>query len=146
MASEGIRGEVEAFFSAYSAAFWRNDSAAIATHFAYPCHVVSDAETVSQLPIANQDECRKAVERVLGWHREIGATASRPSEIIVTQLSPRLVSVSLKSDFLDRRGQRLYDFQGIYTLIRVSNAWKIAAISHNQIPRLLECLARIKPA
>jgi hypothetical protein len=143
-ASEKTQREIEAFFASYGAAYWRYDATSIIAYFAYPCHVVSDAEPVALMPIASEQDCRVGVERVLGWHRAIGAVSSEMSEFIVTELSPQLVSVSLKSDFLDEAGRRLYDFHGIYTLVRAPEAWKVAAISHNQIPRLLGCVSRTK--
>lgn len=143
-ASEQIHREIEEFFASYRDAYWRNDSDFIVTQFAFPCHVVSDADPVSLIPIASAQDIRIGVERVLGWHRDIGAVSGEMTEFTVTELSPRLVSVSLKSDFLDHTGRKLYDFHGIYTLVRTPDAWKVAAISHNQIPRLLACVSRIK--
>ena len=142
--SEKTQGEIAAFFASYRAAFDRHDPDSIVGHFVYPCHFVSDADPVALMPIANEQDCRMGVERVLGWHRDIGAVAGELTEFIVTELSPRLASVSLKVDLHDKAGRRLYDFHGLYTLVRKSDAWKIAAISHNQIPRLRSCVARIK--
>ena len=138
---EQIHREIEAFFASYRAAYWSFDSDSIICQFVYPCHIVSDADPVALMPIASEQDCRVGVERVLGWHRAIGAVSGEMTEFVVTELSPRLVSVSLKSDFLDDTGRRLYDFQGVYTLVRGPDCWKIAAISHNQIPRLLSCVA-----
>jgi hypothetical protein len=36
----------------------------------------------------------------------------------------------------------LYEFQAVYTLADMRAGWRIAAIAHNQIPRLLKCMAR----
>jgi hypothetical protein len=41
-----------------------------------------------------------------------------------------------------RAGEVRYDFEAVYTLAETRTGWRIAAIVHNQIPRLLECLAR----
>ncbi len=41
-----------------------------------------------------------------------------------------------------RVGWVLYDFEAVYTLAETRIGWRIAAIAHNQIPRLLECIAR----
>ncbi|HEY2678095.1 MAG TPA: hypothetical protein VGI65_14080 [Steroidobacteraceae bacterium] len=143
-ASAETQRAIEAFFASYSAAYWRNDLDSIVVCFVYPCHFVSDGDPVSLIPIASEQDCRRAVERVLGWHRDIGAVSSKATELIVTELSPRVASVSLKSDFFDDVRRRLYDFQGIYTLVRTLHVWKIAAISHNQIPRLVSCVSQTK--
>jgi hypothetical protein len=39
-------------------------------------------------------------------------------------------------------GDALYDFEAVYTLAETRTGWRIAAIAHNQIPRLLACIAR----
>lgn len=142
--SEKTQREIEDFFASYRAAFDRFDSDSILLHFVYPCHVVSDADPVALIPMAGEHDCRIGVERVLGWHRAIGVVSGEVTEFVATELSPQLVSVSLKKDFHDDGGCRLYDFHGIYTLVQKSDDWKIAAISHNQIPRLLSCVSRIK--
>jgi hypothetical protein len=36
----------------------------------------------------------------------------------------------------------LYDFEATYSLAKISGAWRIVVISHNQIPRLLRCVAQ----
>jgi hypothetical protein len=141
-ASENIQREIEAFFASYRDAFDRYDSNSIVAHFVYPCHFVSDADPVALLPIASEQDCRVGVDRVLGWHRTIGVVSGEVTEFIVTELSPRLVSVSLKKDFHDDAGRRLYDFQGVYILVRRDGFWKLAAISHNQIPRLQRCVSQ----
>src|SRR6266581_3874525 len=41
-----------------------------------------------------------------------------------------------------RAGEALYDFKAAYTLAETRPGLRIAAIAHNQIPRLLECIAR----
>jgi hypothetical protein len=41
-----------------------------------------------------------------------------------------------------RAGEALHDFEAVYTLAETRPGWRIAAIAHNQIPRLLECIAR----
>jgi len=41
-----------------------------------------------------------------------------------------------------RAGEALYDFEAVYTLAETRPGWRIAAIAHTQIPRLLECIAR----
>ncbi len=45
---------VQRFFTSYRAAFEQSDAAAIAGHFAYPCHITSDAGEIVLMPIAEQ--------------------------------------------------------------------------------------------
>jgi hypothetical protein len=40
----------------------------------------------------------------------------------------------------------LYNYQRSYSLVATDAGYRIAAICHNQIPRLLACVARVSPA
>lgn len=108
--------------------------------FLEPCHFVSDAEEVLLMPLPTREACRAGVERVLNWHREIGANGRTIVKQDIIELSSRISCVDIKSEIEDDAGNKLYDFEGVYTFVRVGAAWRIAAITHNQIPRLLRCV------
>ena len=63
-------------------------------------------------------------------------------DLPIVELSPRLTQASLTMEVHGRAGEALYDFEAVYTLAETRPGWRIAAIAHNQIPRLLECMAR----
>jgi len=137
MTSRDAEWGVLAFLKSYGRAFEAFDTDAILTHFLFPCHIVSDAEAVSLVPLANASEARVGVERVLALHRELGVQTGRILDLDVIELSPRMAALVLRYEFSDAAGRSLYDFQGIYTLVKVDRRYRIAAISHNQIPRLV---------
>ncbi len=137
MTSRDAEWGVLAFLKSYGRAFEAFDTDAILTHFLFPCHIVSDAEAVSLVPLANASEARVGVERVLALHRELGVQTGRILDLDVIELSPRMAGLVLRYEFSDAAGRSLYDFQGIYTLVKVDRRYRIAAISHNQIPRLV---------
>jgi hypothetical protein len=60
----------------------------------------------------------------------------------ITELSPRLTGMMIRSRMRDENGRALYEFQGFYSLARTDAGCRIIAISHNQIPRLLACAGR----
>jgi hypothetical protein len=132
---------IEAFVESYRCAFEAYDVPEILRHFVFPCHIVSDADAVALMPLASEAECRQGVERVLALHREIGMRTGRARKRELHEFSPHLMGMSLDYVFCDAAGRDLYDFQGFYTLVRGDDGWRIAAISHNQIPRLLRCAA-----
>jgi hypothetical protein len=134
--------DVQAFFQTYCAAFEALDVEAIADCVAYPSHVVSDGDEVGLIAIANRQECLATMGRVVELHRQLGGPSGRIHDLTILELSPRLVQASLRMDVRDRASNHLYDFQATYSLARSSDAWRIAAISHNQIPRLLRCIAQ----
>jgi hypothetical protein len=61
---------------------------------------------------------------------------------VETEFSPRLAPASLRMEALNSAARTLYYFESTYTLAKIQGAWRIAAIAHNQIPRLLACLAQ----
>jgi hypothetical protein len=132
--------DLEEALDAYFAAYRRDDIEAILDWFALPCHFVSDADPVALMPLATREAARPGVERVLSWHRAIGATQRRVVKQSIIELSPQLSCVNIKVDLEDAAGAKLYDFEGVYTFVRSGESWRVAAITHNQIPRLLSCV------
>jgi len=138
--SDVLESDVLEFLDSYGSAFETFDTEAILTHFLFPCHIVSDADDVALMPLANASQIRVGVERVLALHRELGVRSGRRLDLDVIEMSPRMAGLVLRHEFIDAAGQALYDFQGIYTLVKVGGRYRIAAISHNQIPRLVGCV------
>jgi hypothetical protein len=146
MASREVKSDVLEFLDSYGRAFEAFDTEAILTHFLFPCHIVSDADNVALMPLADASETRVGVERVLALHRELGVRSGRRLDLDVIEMSPRMVGLVLRHEFIDAAGRALYDFQGIYTLVKADGRYRIAAISHNQIPRLVGCVASRRAA
>jgi hypothetical protein len=132
--------KVEDALAAYFEAYEQFRIEEILNWFLLPCHVVSDAAEVMQLPLATREACRAGVQRVLDWHRSLGAARSRIVEHVTMELSPRISCVDVKVDVEDGAGLKLYDFEAVYTFVRSGESWRVAAITHNQIPRLLRCV------
>src|SRR5437899_12269557 len=90
MASRDAKSDVLEFLDSYRSAFEAFDTEAIVAHFLFPCHIVSDAEDVSLMPLAKASEGRAGVERVLALHRELGVHSGRILDLDVVELSPRM--------------------------------------------------------
>jgi hypothetical protein len=142
MTSNETAVAVRAMLESYRDAFERLDAAAIADHFAYPSHIAGDADEVALIQLSNRQDCLAAVEKVLAMHRELEAPSGSIRDLSIVELSPRLTQASLTMEVHGRAGGVLYDFGAVYTLVETRTGWRIAAIAHNQIPRLLECIAR----
>ena len=142
MTSNETAAAVRALLESYRDAFERLDAAAIADHFAYPSHIIGDANEVALMQLSNRQDCLAAVEKVLAMHRELEAPSGSIRDLSIVELSPRLTHASLRMEVHGRAGEMLYDFEAAYTLAETRSGWRIAAIAHNQIPRLLKCLAR----
>jgi hypothetical protein len=140
--SNELAADVKAFFQTYCAAFETLDVEAIADCVAYPSHIVSDGDDVTLIAIANRQQCLATMSRVVELHRQLGAPSGRIRDLSILELSPRLAQASLRMEVLGRASNPLYDFQAAYSLARFSGEWRIVAIAHNQIPRLLRCVAQ----
>ena len=140
MVSDKTITGVSQFLQTYRADFQRYDAEAVIGHYLFPGHIVSDADTVALMPLAIEADLRAGVERILDWHRRLGVVSSRLMRSDVIELSPRLASLDLEVELHGADGP-LYDYRGFYTLVLRDGAWRIAALTHNQVPRLLACLS-----
>lgn len=135
---------VNAFFDSYRAAFERLDAAAIADQFAYPSHITSDQGEIALAPIASKQDWLGQIKQLLDGYRRIGVRSARVRSLESTELSPRVFQAIVNWELYDDIGRLLYDFQAMYTLAKTSETLHITAISHNEIPRYLECLKRLQ--
>jgi hypothetical protein len=136
-----VTGVME-FIVSYRNAFEKYDTDAILDHFIYPCAIISDTEAIKPSLLQTKEELRAGVEYVLSLHREIGYRSGQWLRLDITELSPRLTGIVLRSRMNGENGKRLYEFQGLYSLAHTHAGFRIMAISHNQIPRLLACAGR----
>jgi len=142
MTSNETVSAVRALLESYRDAFERLDAAAIADHFACPSHIAGDADEIALLQLSNRQDCLAAVEKVLAMHRQLEAPSGSIRDLSIVELSPRLTQASLTMEVHRRTGGMLYHFEAVYTLAQTRGGWRIAAIAHNQIPRLLKCMAQ----
>jgi hypothetical protein len=142
MASSDTISAVMESLDSYRTAFEGYDTEAIVEHYAFPCAIIGDSEAVAPVVFKGAEQCSAGVDYVLSLHRQIGFAEGKPLLLEITELSPRLAALNLRLQMQDRAGRPLYDFQGFYSLARTAAGYRIAAICHNQIPRLLACAGR----
>ena len=142
MASSDTVSAVLEFLASYRTAFEAFDTRAIVDHYAFPCAIIGDSETITPVLFVDENQCSAGVDYVLSLHRQIGVTQSKSLLLEITELSPRLAAMNMRIQLQDKTGKPLYDYQGFYSLARTEAGYRIAAICHNQIPRLLACAGR----
>jgi hypothetical protein len=142
MVSHDTVSAVMEFLDSYRTAFEGYDTQAIVEHYAFPCAITTDSETIAPFLFEGAEQCSAGVDHVLSLHRAIGVTQGKPLLLEITELSPRLAGLMLRYQMQDQDGKPLYDFQGFYSLARTAAGYRIAAICHNQIPRLLACAGK----
>ena len=57
-------------------------------------------------------------------------------DLSVIELSPRLFQAAVHWDLRDRVGASLYVFMAVYSLAKIGLNLRVAAIAHNELPRL----------
>ena len=144
MSTNDFHAQINAFFYSYRTAFEHQDVTTIADHFAYPGHVTSDAGEIVLVPITNRQEWIGKVEQLLVMYRAIEVGTARVLDLTLTEISPRLVQAHLHWALQTAAGERLYDFEAIYTVTRSDDAFHIVAIAHNELPQYQACYARLK--
>lgn len=137
-AYDTVSGVME-FLGSYRKAFENYDTDAVLNHFVFPCTILGDAEKIIPSLLQTKEELRVGVDYVQSLHRQIGYSSGELLLLDITELSPRLTGVMIRSRMLGVNGRPLYEFQGFYSLARTDAGCRITAISHNQIPRLLAC-------
>ena len=139
MPSDDTVSGVMEFLASYRAAFESYDTDTILDHYVFPCTIISDAEKVTPSLLRTREELRAGVDYVLSLHRQIGCRSGQLLALDITDLSPRLTGMMIRSRMRGENERPLYEFQGFYSLARTDAGCRILAISHNQIPRLLAC-------
>lgn len=144
MRSSKITADVRAFFTSYCTAFIRQDAPAIAKQFADWVHITSDEGRDVSVRIANAEEWRTTIDRLLEMYRAIDVGSVEAIGLATDALSPLLVQARVRWALYDKAKQPLYEFDAMYTLARHTETFRITAIAHNEIPQYRSCLARVR--
>jgi hypothetical protein len=128
--------QVRSFFDTYRETFARYDAAALADLFAFPLQVVSDAEEIAPLSIASREDWVGVLEGLLGGYRTIGVHSGEPLDIDARELTPRIVSAQVHWQLCREDGSTIYEFNAVYTLVGADGDWRVAAIAHDELPKL----------
>ncbi len=137
-----IERRVDVFLHSYRTAFEDLDATQVAAHFAFPLHVASDTGEVTFSTVASSADWLSQVERLVDAYRRIGVRSAHPEETGIQAVSPRLVQVRVRWRLRDGAGAEVYEFSTGYTLADVRGGLRIAALAHDELPRLRARLAR----
>ena len=133
---------VDDFFEEYRATFARYDADALAALFAFPFQAVSATDDGATVTVSGSvDEWRPVLEGLLSMYRTLGVAEGEPLELEATQLTPQTASARVHWELRREDGSAIYDFTAVYTLARTDGDWKVAAIVHDELPKLQAALA-----
>ena len=134
MKSAKITADVRAFFTTYCTAYNRQDAAAISGSFADLVHVSADTGNQVTVHVATRAEMLKTIAHLLEMYRAIDFGSAEALALATDELSSRLVQARLRWLLRDKGGQKLYEFDAMYTLARHTEIFRITAVAHNEIP------------
>lgn len=130
---------IEAMFESYCTAFERRDANALASHFAFPCHIAGDAARPVLRAFADPAEYTATIATFLDGYRRAGVAQGDILRLAVRHVGPRIARADIRWRVRGATGP-LYDFDAVYTLAK-QDSWRIAAIAHNELPQLQAVLA-----
>ena len=133
---------MRAFFTTYCSAFIRQESQAIARHFADTIQVASDTGDDVTVHVATAREWRKTIDHLLEMYRAIDFGWAEATALTCEVISPRLVHAHLRWLLQDKAHKPLYEFDALYMLARHTATFRIIAVAHNEIPEYRRCLGR----
>ncbi|HEY2750054.1 hypothetical protein [Phenylobacterium sp.] len=130
---------VSGFFGGYARAFERFDLDALAKRLAYPCQIMSDAGRVATFSMASAGDYRKRVAPLIDLYRRVGVARGEIADLDVRGVTERTAIARVRWRVHSATAP-LYEFDAAYTLVATLAGWKIAAIIHDELPKLQGCL------
>jgi len=130
------------FMERYQQTFETFDATAIAALFVFPCHVTGTGSEISVSSYSGADEWTAALDRVVGAYRTIGVERAELVSLKTTELSHDLFVAVVTWRLIGAGDRVLYEFDAAYTLADTGDGLRIAAIAHNETPRLMALMGR----
>ena len=131
------------FFDEYRATFARYDVRELARMFVFPFQVVSDSDGVTPTAVQSHDEWLPILEQLLAAYRTLGVAVGELLDLEVIGLTPRLALARAEWELRREDGRAVYEFRAAYTLAQIEGAWRVAAIAHDEVPKLRAALAAL---
>jgi len=136
------RPAAEAFIDAYRRTFESFDVDAITACFTFPCQVVGQADGVGVASVPAPEAWRPQVERIVGAYRLLGVRSAAVESMRIVEVTPGIAHAIVRWALQALDGSPVYAFTASYTLVDTSGGPRIAAIAHDEGPKLQFALAR----
>ena len=136
------RTAAEAFIDGYRRTFESFDVDAIAACFVFPMQVASEADVVTIATVADLDAWRPQIERIVGAYRLLGVHGARVASLDIAEVTPHVAHAVVHWALERADGLPVYGFTASYTLVDAGAGPRIAAIAHDETPKLLAAVAR----
>lgn len=129
---------VIAFLDAYRTAFSSLDVDAVLELFIYPCHVTGAGEPPTLRHVPSADAWRPAVERIIAIYRRLGVGSARVDRLETAELAPNVATATVRWRLHATDGAPLHAFTVTFTLVLADGRARVAALAHDERPRLAE--------
>jgi hypothetical protein len=138
------RAAAEAFIDDYRGAFEAFDAEAVAARFTFPLQVAADADGVRLTVVPGPDEWRPQIERIVGAYRALGVRGATVDDLRIVEVTPRIAHAVVRWSLLDPDRRRIYGFTASYLLVDGEAGVRIAAVAHDEGPKLAFALAKAR--
>ena len=138
------RQAAEAFIEGYRATFETMDVSAITDRFVFPCHVAGQAGEVSVASVPDVAVWTASIERIVGAYKLIGIASAAVESLRVVEVTPGIAHAVVRWNLRDADGGTVYAFNASYTLVDTAGGPRIAAIAHDEGPKLQMAMAKAK--
>lgn len=129
------------FFASYRAAFVASDVDVLLEHFAFPVQALSVLDDGVAISVSARDEWARLLGRLIDAYRALAVADAEPLELVVDEPMPEIASARVHWQLRREDRSTVYDFRAVYTLVRVDGRLRIAAIAHDELPRLQQAMA-----
>ncbi len=131
----------EAFIDDYRRTFQSLDAAAITGAFTFPCQVVGDADAVTVATVPTAELWNASIERIVGAFRLLGVTSAAIESLQVVTVTPGAAHAVVRWGLQRADGAPVYSFTASYTVVDTAGGPRVAAIVHDEGPKLAQAVA-----
>lgn len=138
--------EVGELMREYRRAFTSADTTALLDCFAFPLQVVSVAGDEPQIMVADGDDWRQVLDRLLASYQRLEVVDAVPLALEVREPMAGLALATVHWALRREGGVPLYTFWAHYTLSPRDGRLRIVALAHDELPKLRDALSASPPA
>ena len=132
--------DVPEFFQRYRTVFSSFDRDALIDLYTYPVHVVSATDDAPMVMAFTRDEWAGVLDGLLNAYRKIGIVDGDPQNLDCKEIASDAATVRLRWHLTREDGSHVYDIAAGYTLAKLDGDWRVAALAHDELPKLTAAL------
>ncbi len=132
---------VEEFIEDYRTTFEAMDAAAITARFTFPCQVIGEADGVTIASVPDAAVWAASISRIVGAYQLLGVASAGVESLRVVELTAGTAHAVVEWQLRRASGDPVYSFTASYTVVDTGAGARIAAIVHDEGPKLAAAVA-----